>query len=803
MTMNSPNTTIVISDDSLTMGERSAKVTITFSEPVFSWPLDAVDRVNTGKLSEFLPVPTTKPDMERKVWSATFEPDANVDGGTNNRISLDLGRVTLGIRGAGGTGVGRATSQDFSVDTKRPTLKSSSIAFAPYESGSTLEAGKTATLTFTFSEAVKGFDASDVNLFPGSGTLGELRSIDGGITWSATLTAPKGDTILGTNSPTVNLSGLTDLAGNAGDGRSQSTAISYAVDTDRPVLNSATVKGDQLVLGYLEETALKAVDEDAAKDAFEVFFTSPHDPTIDATPSVSYPVKSLTMDATKKTVTLTLERPATADQTVTVSYTIPDTRTYAIQDLAGHAAASFKDRPVSNNTSDNIPPVINSATVTGDQLVLHYTARKELDAGNKAAIDAFTVHVNGDLNAVTDVQVNATDKTVTLTLTHPVTGGETVTVAYADPSSGNDPAAVQEVDGDDAASFSAMGVGNVPDTTPPVLSGATVTGDQLVLRYTETNLLDAIHKADNGALAVRVNEVDNAVTDVQVNATDKTVTLTLTRPVASGDTVTVAYTDPSSGNDLAAVQDATGNDAASFPARQVDNRTPPPPPSPHPRVSDTDKDGLPNAVEDQAPGLPGPDGAAPVAGDGNGDGVQDSEQLAVGSISVVLSPTGASKPGDAPTTFVTLVDDSQGGKTNSESNAQITSLEQKDAPGQLPPGMEMPIGQVCFETALVATGSSSSSSETFSLYVDPALGVNGHWAQDGSGVWANLASAPYGGKMVTEGGRLRLDFQITDGGAFDADGKVDASITASGAPAHMPLSIAGQASDEGHDGFWF
>ncbi|WP_265310996.1 hypothetical protein [Verminephrobacter aporrectodeae] len=65
--------------------------------------------------------------------------------------------------------------------------------------------------------------------------------------------------------------------------------------------------------------------------------------------------------------------------------------------------------------------------------------------------------------------------------------------------------------------------------------------------------------------------------------------------------------------------------------------------------------------------------------------------------------------------------------------------------------------------------------------------------------WVNLASSPYGGKMVDKGGRLRLDFPITDGGQFDADGV----ITAPGAAAQMPLSIVDQAPDVAHDGFWF
>nr|WP_321161573.1 hypothetical protein [Verminephrobacter eiseniae] len=52
---------------------------------------------------------------------------------------------------------------------------------------------------------------------------------------------------------------------------------------------------------------------------------------------------------------------------------------------------------------------------------------------------------------------------------------------------------------------------------------------------------------------------------------------------------------------------------------------------------------------------------------------------------------------------------------------------------------------------------------------------NGDWLKDDTGTWVNLASEPYGGKVSTEGGRTRLDFQLRDGGQYDADGQVNGS----------------------------
>ncbi|WP_322784697.1 choice-of-anchor U domain-containing protein, partial [Verminephrobacter aporrectodeae] len=174
-------------------------------------------------------------------------------------------------------------------------------------------------------------------------------------------------------------------------------------------------------------------------------------------------------------------------------------------------------------------------------------------------------------------------------------------------------------------------------------------------------------------------------------------------------------------------------------------------------------------VKEQSLETPGPDGAAAAASDGIEDG-----------------------------TSVTLVAGSQDGKIAAGSDARVTRLEQEDAPAQLPKGMEMPLGLVRFDATLAA----GRSSEPFSLYVDPALDANGYWVRDNAGTWVNLASGPYGGKMAIEGGRLRLDFSIQDGGPFDADGRADGSVTASGAAARMPLSIAGQTQDVEHGGIW-
>ncbi|MEI6638709.1 MAG: Ig-like domain-containing protein [Chlorobium sp.] len=114
----------------------------------------------------------------------------------------------------------------------------------------------------------------------------------------------------------------------------------------------------------------------------------------------------------------------------------------------------------------------------------------------------------------------------------------------------------------------------VEDKTAPVFASATVNGSTLVMSYTELNTLDATNTPAATAFAVSgVSSGAHTVSAVAVNADLKTVMLTFATAVANGETVTVTYNDPTTGNDANAIQDAAGNDAATFTAQSVTNNT--------------------------------------------------------------------------------------------------------------------------------------------------------------------------------------------------------------------------------------
>ncbi len=206
-----PTATIVVTDSALKAGETST-VTITFSEAVSG--LTTVDfTVENGTLSDL------SSSNGGLTWTATLTPDSNVEDASN--------LITLNNTGytdqAGNTGSGTTDSNNYAIDTLRP---SATIVV----SDTSLTAGETTTVTITFNEAVSGLDLADFTV--ANGSLSDLNSADGGLTWTATLT-PGSSVEDSGNLISLNNTGVIDGAGNTGTGSTDSN--NYAVDTLVPV----------------------------------------------------------------------------------------------------------------------------------------------------------------------------------------------------------------------------------------------------------------------------------------------------------------------------------------------------------------------------------------------------------------------------------------------------------------------------------------------------------------------------------------------------------------------------------------
>ena len=268
------------------------------------------------------------------------------------------------------------------------------------------------------------------------------------------------------------------------------------------------------------------------------------------------------------TVVLMLADPVTWGETVTVAYAKPSSGAM-LRDVDGLDVESFGPEAVANNVPRPLTASFESAATA---------ATPEHGRGVKLAFTQdilisglhtdYTVLVGGERRET--VTAFWQDNTVVLMLADPVKWGETVTVAYAKPSSG---AMLRDVNGLDIESFGPEAVANnVPQPlTASFESAATAAtpehGRGVKLAFTQDILISGLHTDYTVLVDGERRETVTAFWQ------DNTVVLMLADPVKWGETVTVAYAKPSSG---AMLRDVDGLAIESFGPEAVANTVPEP-----------------------------------------------------------------------------------------------------------------------------------------------------------------------------------------------------------------------------------
>ena len=308
---------------------------------------------------------------------------------------------------------------------------------------------------------------------------------------------------------------------------------------------------------------------------------------------------------------------------------------------------------ISGNLFPGLPPVFISASTSTDGTKVILTYDEALSAST-AATSNFAVTVAGSTATISSVATSGS--TVELTLASAINSGEGVTVAYTDPTGGDDTNATQDSAGNDAASLSSTAVTNnsTVDSVAPVFVSAATSSDgiKVILTYNE-----ALNSTTAATTDFVVSIDGSAATISSVTVSGSTVELTLATAISIGQTVTIAYNDPTANDDANAVQDAAGNDAASLAGTAVTNNS---------TVSsssggggggggdDTGSEATPNLVADNTPIDPAPaatniqstdydnDGLREVViasdgnfVDGNRDGIPDAEQSQIAGLRMI------------------------------------------------------------------------------------------------------------------------------------------------------------------------
>ena len=431
-------------------------------------------------------------------------------------------------------------------------------------------------LSFTETLASLGADKGSFSLTANDGaTLKPLSSSITGkllkLTLDAAVLSGKTATLRYTapaSDATVLNQALQDSAGN------DALSFTQVLDTTAPTLLSATTSNDGLQVRLSYSEALLSPDSTSspviaavAATAFKVFKSQGNEVT----------VSSVTVNDTL--VTLNLASALSASDTVRVFYVPPAANigvaNAALQDASGNDAVALGSgvtgQAVTNDVRDVVAPSITSARAASNaastSVVL--TANEALLASATAPGSAFTVVNESDNSTLTVSQVDVIGSEVYLRLASRLSSSPRLKISYAAPSNSaaTTNAALQDLAGNDAASFANQLATLTVDTTTPTLLSATtsVDGNQVLLTFNEG--LAAATAPDLSSL--RLTAAGAAVTIDSLSISGATVTLNLGQRLHALNTFVLSYNDPTTGDDTRALQDAAGNDVASFAGQAV------------------------------------------------------------------------------------------------------------------------------------------------------------------------------------------------------------------------------------------
>ena len=433
---------------------------------------------------------------------------------------------------------------------------------APVRQSAVVNAAGT-SLTLTYNEALGSTTAA----------TGDFVVRVGGSTRSVTGVAVSGSTVVLTLSPVVQQNEEVTVAYTAPASNASATnnAIQDSVGNDAVSFTALAATNNSTtdtVSPTLVSTAVNAAGAAVLTFSETLGTTGPSASAFTVTvDGATLTVTGVTIVGA--TVVIVTSPKIEAGKAATIVYNAPSsssaTSNSAIQDATGNdaAGATFTVTSANNaSTYDPTPPTSTGSEVNdGGKLVITYS---ETLATPGPDASQFTVTIDG--KTATIVSVEIVDNKIVITTSPLIAGGETVTWAFTDATSGNDAKGIQDAAGNDVGSGT-NGSGSVTngskvsnvDPVPPTVSGSEVNeGGKVVISFSETL---AAPGPDSSQFTVTID--GSPVTIVSVEVIDNKVIITTAPLVADGQTVTWKYADPTAGNDQKAIQDKSGNDLGS------------------------------------------------------------------------------------------------------------------------------------------------------------------------------------------------------------------------------------------------
>ncbi len=347
----------------------------------------------------------------------------------------------------------------------------------------------------------------------------------------------------------------TDNALRDAIGRVASFSDQAVTNVTRPTFVSALVNGTAMVITFSENLAASSTP---AGSAFTVSVTPAYGPARTIAGSTA------TINAvTRQQVAVALSGAVLLGETVTVSYVKPTSNPL---NASGREVANFSGQAVDNNTP---PPQVNLPDwggCNGGNCVHAPSTTASPGPGHGQITLNWTPAATGA--AATSWRVGArafgeTDQSATLgaaARTHTFSGLDATKIW------------VITLRGVAGSTDGRLRRANVRPAARPAFSGASVSGTSLAITFSKP--LHGAASLANTSFQVKANGSSVGLsTTTGPSISGKTATITLASAVAFSDTVTVSYTQPTSGANHA-LKDVIGK-VASFTDRAVTNNTPP------------------------------------------------------------------------------------------------------------------------------------------------------------------------------------------------------------------------------------
>ncbi|WOB06465.1 beta strand repeat-containing protein [Piscinibacter gummiphilus] len=196
--------------------------------------------------------------------------------------------------------------------------------------------------------------------------------------------------------------------------------------------------------------------------------------------------------------------------------------------------------------------VVTAIVADGSPSTLTLTMSQALTSGSPTGAGGITLTATGGALTVTSVVVAGS--TVTLTLSRPVTFGETITRTYNSASSSSPFA---NANGNVVNFTGAAVTNNVAGTLPTFTARSVENSNPSALVLTSSAALTSADPTGAGGLVLTASGGAVTITAVDVNGT--TTTCTLSRPIVNGESMTLAYTSGSSSVPFASASGSMAN----------------------------------------------------------------------------------------------------------------------------------------------------------------------------------------------------------------------------------------------------